>query len=269
MPKTRATEAHQSAVERQSEGLALWEASRSVREALKRSKEDNADDALSFLGNRLRDLMAEVKPLAADLGGVVSADGAIAKGGKALDAWRSLTDLLGVLRDIRDAQWRILHPLSITEGGSTEDGPRWRRLKESGHGEVLGLKPDDVPDWILEAMRTGSYSVPYLAWLANIGTAYVPLSLDEVEGEAVVAEEVGIADGPVKDFSPIVTPIPTPTPAAVYPHSRAAHVDYAQLYAPAHEAHRYTGRPEAAGLPLTREESHGTHPRAAARRSAF
>ncbi|MFF8898105.1 hypothetical protein ACF082_11560 [Streptomyces lydicus] len=207
----KAAEAHQGAVERQSEGLALYEASRSVREALKRSKEDNADDALTFLGDRLRDLMTEVKPLAANLGGVVSADGAIAKGGKALDAWKSLTDLLGVYRDIRAAQWEILKPPHANESGDLDAGPRFGRAKRSGRAEVAGFAPDNAPDWVVDALSTHSYSVPFLAWLAQMGTAFVPASRDELDAEMVVLEagEV-IPDGPLYDMSPMVTPIVPP-----------------------------------------------------------
>ncbi|WP_326617160.1 hypothetical protein OG863_07485 [Streptomyces decoyicus] len=133
----KSAKAYRDAVDRQSSGLALWEAARRLDEAVRHARVDNAEDALAFLGERLRDFMEEAQAAAVDLGGVISADGAIAKGGKALDAWRTLTALLGVLRDIRAAQRSVLIP--------TGDAGRYGALQRAGHSEVKDMDASNVP----------------------------------------------------------------------------------------------------------------------------
>lgn len=216
----KAAKAYREAVERQSAGLALWEAARRLDEAVRCARVDNAEDALAFLGERLRDFMEEAQAAAADLGGVISADGAIAKGGKALDAWRTLTALLGVLRDIRAAQRSVLVP--------TGDAGRYGALQRAGHNEVKGMDANNIPDWAADAMRAQEFTVPYLVWLANSGAAWVPTSFSDLEAEAAVAADVGISDGPVTDLSPMVVPVPDAPAAKAFPHSKGLHLDHSQ-----------------------------------------
>ncbi|MFB7291922.1 hypothetical protein [Actinacidiphila glaucinigra] len=138
----------------------------------------------------------------ANLKGATSAEEAIEVGGKAPEAWKAITSMVGALRNIRDAQYDILR--------GTGDDARYAQILKTGHGEVRGLNPDDVPERILESMRTRRYDVGYLLYLASIDTAYVPGSFEERDEEATVLVDTGIPDGPLLDYTLAVTAIPTP-----------------------------------------------------------
>ncbi|MFE6128842.1 hypothetical protein ACFQ6Q_11305 [Streptomyces sp. NPDC056437] len=195
----RAADAYRDALERESEYIALREASTSIRNHLVYLRTtDGAELALEALGKRLKEFLAEAKKVAADLKDARSAEQAIEAGGKAPEAWRLLTSMVGTLRNIREAQHDILRPLA--------DGQRLQALREAGHFEVAGLDRDGVPADILRSMTSGHYDVPYLVYIANLGTAWVPTSFDELEAEDVA--DAGVPDDSVTDYTPREQHIP-------------------------------------------------------------
>ncbi|WP_435973348.1 hypothetical protein [Streptomyces sp. Qhu_M48] len=126
---SRAADAHRDALEAESEVLGLSEGITSLRYHLEYLRTtDGAETALEALGKRLTEFLAEVKKPAADLNGARSAEEAVQRGGKAPAAWKALTDTLGTLRNIRQAQFDILRPLG--------DGQRLQQLREKGHFEA-------------------------------------------------------------------------------------------------------------------------------------
>ncbi len=219
----RAAKAYLEALEGESEYRALSQAEERLRHEKEDIRDMCADDALAYLGGRLSDVLSEAKTAGAALDGVTNADEAIRAGGDALDAWRTLTGLLTALENVRGAQWDILRAVA-----DEDTRAKLRRWKSEGHGEVLGFRPDDVPPFALEPMRAQRYTVAYLVWLANIGTGYVPGSLAEFEADVMAADEPLAYDdrGPMRDISPVVTPIPAPPEPKRYAHSRPAHLDH-------------------------------------------
>ncbi|MFK4273989.1 hypothetical protein, partial [Streptomyces milbemycinicus] len=219
----RAAKAYLEALEGESEYRALSQAEERLRYEKEDVRDTCADDALAYLGGRLSDVLSEAKTAGAALDGVRNADEAIQAGGDALDAWRTLTGLVTALENIRGAQWDILRAVA-----DEDTRAKLRLWKSQGHGEVMGFRPDDVPPFALEAMRTQRYTVAYLVFLANIGTGYVPGSLVEFEADVMAANEPLAYDdnGPVWHLPVIEVPIPDAPEAKTYVHSRPAHLDY-------------------------------------------
>ncbi|MYV76227.1 hypothetical protein GT352_20160 [Streptomyces sp. SID1046] len=196
----RAADAYRSALDAESEALGLSEGITSLRHHLEYLRTtDGAERALEALGTRLAAFLADVNTPAAELNGARSAEEAIAAGGKAPEAWRLLTSMVGTLRNIRAAQFDILRPLG--------DGHRLQELREKGHFEAAGITPGGVPNDILRAMTTGQYDVPYLVYIAGLPNVWVPTSFEELEAEDVM--DVGTPDDSVV-YTPRVSPIPTP-----------------------------------------------------------
>ncbi|OEJ57890.1 hypothetical protein BGM19_07845 [Streptomyces agglomeratus] len=196
-----AARAYLDALTGESEALALRVGVDSLRNHLRYLRETEAEIALEALGTRLTDFLAEVRKVAADLKDARSADEAIQAGGRAPAAWRTLTDMVGRLRAIREAQFDTLRPLG--------DGQRLQQLRNAGHFELAGLRHDEVPADILTALQSGYYDVPSLVYLANSDSAWVPSSYEALEDEDVMPD-VGIPDIPVHDVTPTVTPISEP-----------------------------------------------------------
>ncbi|MGW0312342.1 hypothetical protein [Streptomyces flavidovirens] len=193
--------AYRDALEAESQYLGLQSAANSLRNQLRFLRETQAEGALEALGANLTEFLAEVRKHVPGLNGVRSAEEAIQAGGKAPEAWKTLTDMVGRLRAIREAQFMTLRPLG--------DGQRLQQLRDAGHFEVAGLDRSDVPADILKAMTSGHYDVPYIVYLASAPAAWVPSSFEELEEEAVMPE-YGVPDGPVRDLNPAVTLIPEP-----------------------------------------------------------
>ncbi|MFG3480073.1 hypothetical protein ACGF3K_33320 [Streptomyces sp. NPDC047980] len=199
----RAAKAYRDALEAESEALGLRAGIDSLKAHLAYLKTtDGAELALTELGKSLAAFLAEVREHIPALGGANSAEEAIHVGNDATEAWKWLTAAVGRLKVLRQAQWNILRPLG--------DGQRLQSLKERGHLEVAGLKPDDVPSDVLRSMTMGLYDVSYLVYLANSGTAWVPTSFDEVEAEAEDVVDIGVPDDSVIDYSPRVSRTPEP-----------------------------------------------------------
>ncbi|MFE4305981.1 hypothetical protein ACFRR6_07980 [Streptomyces sp. NPDC056891] len=198
----RAADAYRNALEAESEALGLREGVGSLRAHLEYLRgTDGAEAALEALGKRLAEFLAEVKKPAADLNGARSAEEAIHVGGKAPAAWKTLTEMLGTLRNIREAQFDILRPLG--------DGHRLQELRSKGHFEAAGIALDGVPADILRSMTSGHYDVQYLVYIAALPNVWVPTSFDELEAEDVV--DCGVPDDSVIDYSPRVDRIPEPS----------------------------------------------------------
>ncbi|MEU6703047.1 hypothetical protein [Streptomyces wuyuanensis] len=188
----RAAKAYRDSLEAESEALGVRAGIDSLKAHLTYLKTtDGAELALTELGKSLMAFLAEVREHIPALEGARSAEEAIQVGSDATEAWKWLTAAVGRLKVLRAAQWNILRPLG--------DGQRLRELREKGHLEVAGLKPDDVPRDVLHSMTTGLYDVNYLVYLANIGTAWVPTSFDEVEAEAEDVVDIGVPDDSVID----------------------------------------------------------------------
>ena len=199
----RAAAAYRDALEAESERIALHEVTTSLRYHLDYLRETEAETALEALGARLAEFLAEVRKVVPALKDARSAEEAIQKGGKAPDAWKSLTAMLGRLRAIREAQYQILRPLG--------DGSRLQQLRAAGHFEVAGLQPGDAPEDILRAMTSGHYDVPYLIYLANHDSAWVPSSFEELEAEDVASlPDVGTPDDSFTRWEPREEIIPEP-----------------------------------------------------------
>ncbi|MFE2012310.1 hypothetical protein [Streptomyces sp. NPDC059491] len=192
-------DAYRESLEAESEVLALNEAIASISHHLDYLRTtDGAETALEALGRRLAEFLVEVTKPASDLNGARSAEEAIQLGGKAPAAWKTLTEMLGVLRNIRQAQLTILRPLG--------DGHRLQQLREKGHFEAAGITPDGVPGDIMRAMTSGHYDVPYLVYISSLPNVWVPTSFEALEAEDVI--DCGVPDDSVIDYSPRVSHVP-------------------------------------------------------------
>jgi hypothetical protein len=221
----RAAKAHADAVVWEAEAVALKRAEDSLKFAAEDTRDTMAPDVLAHLDVRLGEILTAAKGASAALGDVTTAEGAIDAGGDALDAWRRLTALLSDLRNVRAAQWDVLRSVSYED-----DRARMRTWVAQGHGEVRGVRLDDVPGHVRDAMRSQSYSIAQLVWLAHSGAAYVPTSYEDLAANVAASEEpISYTDsGRPANYSPRVTPIPAPAPAKVYPHSSTPHLDESQ-----------------------------------------
>ncbi|MFF2993319.1 hypothetical protein ACFVTC_01895 [Streptomyces sp. NPDC057950] len=220
-----AAKAHAESVVWQAESVALRRAEDSLKFAAEDTRDTMAPDVLAYLNARLTEILTAAKGASTALGDVTTAEGAIDAGGDALDAWRRLTGLLSDLRNVRAAQWDVLRSVSYED-----DQARMRTWMARGHGEVRGVRLDDIPEHVRDAMRSRSYSIAQLVWLAHSGAAYVPTSYDDLAANVAASEEpISYTDsGRPANYSPRVTPLPTPTPAKVYPHSITPHLDKSQ-----------------------------------------
>ncbi|MFD0078981.1 hypothetical protein ACFVIY_42265 [Streptomyces sp. NPDC127166] len=197
----RAADAYRNALEAESEALGLSEGVWSLRAHLEYLRgTDGAEAALEALGRRLAEFLADVRKPATELNGARSTEEAIHIGGKAPAAWKKLTEMLGTLRNIRQAQFDILRPLG--------DGHRLQELRAKGYFEAAGIALDGVPADILRSMTSGHYDVRYLVCIAALPNAWVPTSFDELEAEDVV--DCGVPDDSVIDYTLRVDRIPDP-----------------------------------------------------------
>ncbi|MFF9849957.1 hypothetical protein [Streptomyces litmocidini] len=207
----RAADAYRGALEAELEALALNEGVWSLRAHLEYLRStDGAETALEALGKRLTEFLVEVKKPAADLNGARSAEEAIQRGGGAPAAWKTLTDMLGALRNIRQAQFDILRPLG--------DGHRLQELREKGYFEASGITPDGVPDDIMRAMTSGHYDVNYLVYISSLPNVWVPTSFDALEAEDIT--DCGVPDDSVVDYTPRERIIPAPLEPVRHGHER-------------------------------------------------
>ncbi|MEV6537214.1 hypothetical protein AB0M86_48085, partial [Streptomyces sp. NPDC051639] len=219
-----AAKAHAEGVVWQAEAVALRRAEDSLKFAAEDARDTMAPDVLAHLNGRLTEILTAAKDASAVLGDVTTAEGAIDAGGDALDAWRRLTGLVSDLRNVRGAQWDVLRSVSYED-----DRARMRMWMADGHGEVRGVRLDDVPAHVRDAMRSQSYSIAQLVWLSHSGAAYVPTSFEDLEANVMAAKEPVMYDdhGPLrKDLSPTVTPIPTPPAPALTGAERTPELSY-------------------------------------------
>lgn len=203
----RAATAYLTALETESEALALRTVVDGLTAHLTALKLAHASTALEALGARFDAFLNDVRAAVADLDGAQSAEAAVMKGGKASDAWRLLTSMIGRLIAIREAQYSLLR---LDSG----DGSAVLRLRRKGLFEVRGIDIDDVPEDRHPALTSGYYDVPYLIFLAGQEGARVPGSFDELRAEDATPD-YGVPDGPVRDFTPQEEPIhayPQPQP---------------------------------------------------------
>ncbi|MFD6027401.1 hypothetical protein [Streptomyces griseoluteus] len=216
--------AHAEALVWEAEANALYELERRTKESAESTRDALSVDVLAHLDGRLKEILDAAKGAAGTLGGVTTPEAAIDAGGDVLDAWRRLTALLREFRDVRNGQWDVLNAVN-----PDDDRARMRRWRADGHGEIRsGL--DDVPAHIRDVMRSGAFTVEYLAWLAQSGAGYVPTSYEDLQDEATAGDLVDAfagAEGPV-DYSPVVLPPLAPKPAETYAHSRTPHLDRSQ-----------------------------------------
>ncbi|MEU0813069.1 hypothetical protein [Streptomyces mirabilis] len=217
-----AAKAHAEAVVWEAEVVALRRAEETLKYAAEDTRDTMAPDVLAHLNGRLGEILTATKGASAALGGVTTAESAIDAGGDALDAWRRLTGLLSDLRNVRAAQWDVLRSVS-----HDDERARLRMWMAQGHGEVRGVRLDDVPEHVRGAMRSQSYSIAQLVWLAHSGAAYVPTSFEDLEANVMAATEPLTYDdrGPLRDMSPRVTPEPTYVPSKVPPQSKTPNLD--------------------------------------------
>ncbi|MEU4170443.1 hypothetical protein AB0F46_26650 [Streptomyces sp. NPDC026665] len=224
-----AAKAHAEAVVWEAEAVALRRAEDALMYAAESIRDDMAPDVLAHLGGRLDEILTSAREASAALGDVTTAEQAIDAGGDALDAWRRLTGLVADLRNVRAAQWAVLNGVTYAD-----DQARMRNWMADGHGEVRGVRLDDIPAHVRAAVRNQGYEIAQLVWLAHSGAAYVPTSYDDLEAHVMAATEpVSYTDtGRLADFSPDVNPLPAPTPAKVYAHSNMPLIDESRERAP-------------------------------------
>ncbi|MFF0837481.1 hypothetical protein ACFYWF_31600 [Streptomyces sp. NPDC003344] len=207
----RAATAHADALVWEAEVVALRRAEAELQYEAESTRDDMAPDVLAHLGRRLAEILTAAKDASTALGGVTTAEGAIDAGGDALDAWRRLTGLVADLRNVRAAAWNVLRSVS-----GTDERALLNKWAAQGHGEVRGVRLDDVPAHVRAAVRDQSYSIEHLVWLAHSDAAYVPTSFADLEADVMAAEEPVSYDdhGPMRayDMNPRITPIPVPAP---------------------------------------------------------
>ncbi|MFB7713620.1 hypothetical protein [Streptomyces sp. NPDC056105] len=202
-----AAKAHAEAVVWDAEVVALRRAEAELQHEAESIRDDMAPDVLAHLGSRLAEILKAAKDAGTVLGDVTTADEAIDAGGDALDAWRRLTGLVADLRNVRAAQWDVLRSVS-------HEGERalLRKWADEGHGEVRGVRLDNIPLHVRAAVRNGSYGTAQVVWLAHSDAAYVPTSFADLEADVMAAEGPVVYDdhGPVFDMNPRVVLIPVP-----------------------------------------------------------
>ncbi|MFF4672121.1 hypothetical protein ACFY1C_20025 [Streptomyces sp. NPDC001279] len=219
----RAEEAFRDAEATGQEIVARKRAVTGAEWALYSALTDHAGAVLSHLAGRLADLLESAREAFAALGGVNSAEDAIAAGDEATSAWATLRTVVRDVGSVRDAQWTVLRGPRAPGGGVSDwAGRQWRR---KGFGHVKSQHPDEMPDDVRSAAVDGSATLEYVRWLLDSGSAYVPLSLEELAAD--VADLTPVDVGPVTDLSPMELPPEKPRAGAVYPHSMAPHMDYA------------------------------------------
>ncbi|MET9409704.1 hypothetical protein ABZX90_28635 [Streptomyces sp. NPDC002935] len=218
-----AAKAHAEAVVWEAEVVALRRAEDVLKYAAEDTRDSMAPDVLAHLGSRLDEILTAAKDASTALGDVTTADEAIDAGGDALNAWRRLTTLLGDLRNVRAAQWDVLRGVS-----GDDERAQMRTWIAQGHGEVRGIRLDDVPAHVRDAMRTQTYSIAQLVWVAHSEAGYVPTSFDELRATVEAATEPVTYDdlGPLRDYSPRITPIPTPPAPALTGAERTPELRY-------------------------------------------
>ncbi|MBW8796883.1 MAG: hypothetical protein JF597_25780 [Streptomyces sp.] len=217
-------EAEAAGLELQARRRAVSRAEWAQYEALDAHKED----VLARLGDRLSELLSDARSAFTALRGANSAEAAIDAGEDAVAAWTRLRGIVQSVGELRAAQWEAIRgPRAPGEALSGEmPGAKWRR---QGFGHVQHTHPDDVPADVRPALRdmSGRVSLAYVRWLATCDDAYVPASLDELEGDvAVLTVPAGMEDW--EDISPREYPALKGRPGDVYPHSRAPHPDASQ-----------------------------------------
>jgi hypothetical protein len=220
----RATAAYLKAMEAEYDARCVNLAVHHLRATVDSLKDKHTEDALSALGEIFDGFLTELRAAVADLGGARSAEAAVMAGGKAPEAWRKLTALVGRLGTIREAQNLILRR---DVGDSVAIG----RLRKKGLFEVRSVDMSDVPENVRGPLTTGAYHVPYLLWLSE-QDAYVPASYDDMASNDV-APDAGTPDGPVRDFSPSVQPAPAvPRAPLIPPHATNPALDGGALRVP-------------------------------------
>lgn len=203
----KAAEAFNVALAAQAEWLALTSAERALKDRLDTERSAYQDDALAVLGERLADILTEVRTIVARSGRIVDGDAAIAAGKTGVDDYGKLRALLARLEDTRAAQRSVLKPLFGDDGNGSIRSEAYAR----GHDEVTGLSSDPAPADIVPMLtRKAPRDLRYLIWLAECGRAWVPTSEVDLFAERM-APDVGEPDGPVRNYNPRVTPITTPT----------------------------------------------------------
>ncbi|WP_326664443.1 hypothetical protein [Streptomyces sp. NBC_00385] len=159
-------------------------------------------EILAALGTQLADLLAEAEKHVGALGATRTADEALTAGGATAEAYTKLRPLVAVLAGIREAQWSALSQGEITGPTSLH-----ARAKVSGHGDVQGIN-DDTPAHQIDVMKSQAYDLDHLVWITQMGTAYIPESVDDVmAAQDAFDGRHSVSDGvrPV-DISPMVVP---------------------------------------------------------------
>ncbi|WP_406391610.1 hypothetical protein OG806_09770 [Streptomyces sp. NBC_00882] len=212
----RAAKAHAEAVVWEAEAVALRRLEDVTKAEAENIRDSLSADVLRHLRGRLTEILDAAKSAGEALGDATSAEQAIEAGGDALDAWRRLTALLRDYANVRAASWDVLQSVSGM-------GPRLRQWRDAGHGQIRGVRLDNVPAHIVDVMRSGAFTIEYLVWLARSGAAFIAESYDDLEANAMAATEPVTYDdrGPLRDLSPTVKAAPEPMPSQIFPHSLA------------------------------------------------
>ena len=114
-----------------------WGLIRAAREqaaaALDETVRANPDPALTYLADRLAEVLAAVREADAALPAAVTAETAARSGGKVLTAWQQLTAAADDYDAIRAAQWQVLSAATRPEhGGCARDCSPTRSTGTSG-----------------------------------------------------------------------------------------------------------------------------------------
>jgi hypothetical protein len=199
-----AAKAHAEALVWEAEAVALRRLEDASKAEAENIRDFRSDDVLSHLRSRMTEILDAAKSAGEALGDVTTAEQAIEAGGEVLDAWRRLTGLLRGYANVRAAVWDVLQSVSGM-------GFQIRQWRNAGHGQIRGMRLDDVPAHIADVMRSDAFTVEFLVWLARSGAAFVPESYDDLEAHVVAATEPISVDEsvhPVRDYTPRVDVIP-------------------------------------------------------------
>ncbi|MGW5651984.1 hypothetical protein [Streptomyces humi] len=197
--------------------------------ALYEALEAATEDVLTSLGARLAELLDEARSAFTALRGANSAEAAIEAGGDVVAAWTRLRGIVQSVGHVRAAQWEALRGPRVP-GQAVGGEVLGNRERRQGFGHVKSTHPNKVPADVRAALldMSGNVTLDYVRWLAACDDAYVPTSIDELEGDvAVLTTPDGMSDW--EDISPrVLPPLDNARPSDVFAHSRAPHIDLSQ-----------------------------------------
>ncbi|WP_394435757.1 hypothetical protein [Streptomyces sp. SGAir0957] len=216
-----AAKAHADAVVWEAEAVALNILEQRAKETAESTRDLFAVDVLEYLHGRLTKVLADAKSASETLGDVTTAEEALEAGADVQGAWRRLKALLQDYGNIKSAQWDVLGAVAGMDRRAQLG--QWQR---AGFGELRDMRADDIPEHVRDVMRSGAYTLEYLAFVAKSGAGYVPTSYEDVQTEAEPLVDVMAGADDVVDISPTVLPPLTYQPSTNPEHATAPQLSF-------------------------------------------